>query len=202
LSSVEGIARIYLDPVCPFAWIASRWVREVQALRPDVAIELRLMSIAVLNEGRELDPWYREFNDSSWPTVRVAAALEAGGRFEEFYEAFGRYAHVERRDDWDAVLPMVMTELGLPASYVEAAVADPATEQALRATHAQLCDAVGLEAGTPTLVVDGVATFGPVLRAIPRGDHALALWDAMTLLATVPALTEVKRGDDRPLARV
>jgi len=198
---MEGTS-IYLDPVCPFAWIASRWIREVQAQRPELRVDLRLMSIAALNEGRELDAWYREFNDSSWTTVRVAAALEAQGRFEEFYEAFGRRAHVERRDDWDAFLPEVLEELGLPASLVEEATQDPATDKALRETHAHLREIVGLEAGTPTLVVGGVATFGPVLRAIPRGEHALALYDAMTLLATVPAFTEVRRGDDRPLARV
>lgn len=199
---MEASCQIYLDPVCPFAWIASRWIRETESLRPGLRVELRLMSIAVLNEGRELDDWYRVFNDDSWGTVRLAAAVEAMGRFEEFYEAFGRRAHIERRDDWDAVLPEVLGELGLPTTLAADALADPATEQALRATHAHLNETVGLEAGTPTLMIDDVATFGPVLRAIPRGEHALALWDAMALLATVPALTEIKRGDDRPLARV
>ncbi len=193
---------MYVDPVCPFAWIASRWIRETVALRPDVEVELRLMSIAVLNEDRELDEWYREFNDNSWGPVQVAAAVSALSRYDEFYEAFGKRAHLDRRDDWDAVVVEVLEELGLPAELATSAPEDPANEKALRETNAHLNEITGLEAGTPTLVLNGVATFGPVLRAVPRGEHALALYDAMTLLSTVPALTEIKRGDDRPLSRV
>ena len=199
---METWCQVFVDPVCPFAWIASRWLREVQSLRPGTEVELRLMSIAVLNDGRDLDDWYRGFNDRSWGPVRVAAAVAARGRFEDFYEAFGRRAHLERRDDWDAVVEEVLAELGLPAELATLAPEDPATDKALRETHAHLNEVVGLEAGTPTLVVNGVATFGPVLRAVPRGAPALALYDAMTLLATVPALTEIRRGDDRPLSRV
>lgn len=198
---METSCQIYLDPVCPFAWIASRWIRETVSLRPELEVEFRLMSIAVLNEGRELEPWYREFNDNSWGAVRVAAAVEALGRYDDFYEAFGRRAHLDRRDDWDAVVLEVLEELGLPADLAISAAEDPATDKALRETHAHLNEITGLEAGTPTLVLNGVATFGPVLRAIPRGEHALALYDAMALLTTVPALTEIKRGDDRPLVR-
>lgn len=199
---METACHLYVDPVCPFAWIASRWIREVQSLRPEVEVELRLMSIAVLNEGRELDDWYRDFNDRSWGAVRVAAAVAAEGRFEEYYEAFGRRAHLDRRDDWDAVVAEVLAELGLPAELAVDAPEDPATDKTLRETHAHLNEIVGIEAGTPTLVIGGVATFGPVLRAVPRGEPALALYDAMALLSTVPALTEIKRGDDRPLSRV
>ena len=199
---METSCHLYVDPVCPFAWIASRWIRETASLRPGIEVELRLMSIAVLNEDRELEAWYREFNDSSWGPVQVAAAVAALGRYEEFYEAFGRRAHLDRRDDWDAVVVEVLEELGLPAELATSAPEDPANEKAMRETHAHLSEITGLEAGTPTLVLNGVATFGPVLRAVPRGEHALALYDAMSLLATVPALTEIKRGDDRPLSRV
>ena len=198
---METSCQIYLDPVCPFAWIASRWIRETVSLRPELWVDFRLMSIGILNEGRELEPWYRKFNDNSWGTVRVAAAVDALGRYEEFYEAFGRRAHLDRRDDWDAVVVEVLEELGLPSDMAAAAPADPATDKALRETHAHLTEITGLEAGTPTLVLNGVATFGPVLRAVPRGEPALALYDAMALLSTVPALTEIKRGDDRPLER-
>jgi hypothetical protein len=164
-------------------------------------VELRLMSLAVLNEGRELSDWYRDFNDRSWSPVRVAAAVDALGRFEDFYEAFGRRAHLDRRDDWDSVVVEVLAELGLPAELAADAPEDPATDKTLRETHARLNEMVGLETGTPTLVLNGVATFGPVLRAVPRGEHALALWDAMSALSTVPAFTEIRRGDDRPLSR-
>jgi len=199
---METSCQLYVDPVCPFAWIASRWLRETASLRPDVDVELRLMSIAVLNEGRELSEWYRGFNDSSWGPVQVAAAVDSAGRFEDFYEAFGRRAHLDRRDDWTAVVVEVLEELGLPTELATSAPEDPANEKALRETHAHLNEITGLEAGTPTFVINGLATFGPVLRAVPLGEDALALYDAMSLLSTVPALTEIKRGDDRPLSRV
>jgi hypothetical protein len=198
---METSCHLYVDPVCPFAWIASRWLRETESLRP-VRVELRLMSIAVLNEGRKLDDWYRDFNDRSWLPARVAAAIGEAGRFEEFYEAFGRRLHLDRREDWEFVVDEVLAELGLPADLGSVALEDPATEKALRETHTRLKDLVGLETGTPTLVMNGVATFGPVLRAVPRGEHALALYDAMAALSKVPAFTEIRRGDDRPLSRV
>ena len=197
---METSCQLYVDPVCPFAWITSRWLRETASLRP-VRVELRLMSLAVLNEGRELSDWYRDFNDRSWSPVRVAAAADALGRFEDFYEAFGRRAHLDRRDDWDSVVVEVLAELGLPGELAADAPEDPATDKTLRETHARLNEMVGLETGTPTLVLNGVASFGPVLRAIPRGGHALALCDAMNALSTVPAFTEIRRGDDRPLSR-
>ena len=116
---METSCQLYVDPVCPFAWIASRWMRETASLRPEVGVELRLMSIAVLNEDRELSEWYRGFNDDSWGPVRVAAAVDALGRYDEFYEAFGRRAHLDRRDDWDAVVVEVLEELGLPADLAD-----------------------------------------------------------------------------------
>jgi hypothetical protein len=198
---METSCQLYVDPVCPFAWIASRWLRETAELRP-VRVELRLMSLAVLNDGRELSDWYRDFNDRSWSPVRVAAAADAAGRFEDFYEAFGRRVHLDRREDWDTVVEEVLVELDLPAGLATEAPEDPATDKTLRETHARLNGMVGLETGTPTLVLNGVATFGPVLRAVPRGEDALALWDAMNALSTVPAFTEIRRGDDRPLARI
>lgn len=190
---------MWVDPVCPFAWIGSRWLREAATLRP-VHVELRLMSIAVLNEGRELDTWYRDFNDRSWVPARIAAATDGFGRFEEFYEAFGRRVHLEDREDWDVAATEALLECGLPASHAATARDDPATELALRETASRLDALVGSDAGTPTLVVDGLAVFGPVLRAVPHGEAAASLLDAMTALARVPAFTEVRRGDDRPLA--
>ncbi len=198
---METSCQIYVDPVCPFAWIASRWIRETLSLRPELEVEFRLMSIAVLNEGRELEDWYREFNDNSWTPARTAAAVDVLGRFEEFYEAFGRRVHLDGRDDWDAIVVEALEELGLPTELATTAPEDPATDKALRETHARLNEITGLEAGTPTLVIDDVAMVGPALRAVPRGDHALALYDAMSLLTTVPAFTEIRRGDDRPLQR-
>jgi hypothetical protein len=99
------------------------------------------------------------------------------------------------------VVTDALVECGLPASMAAEATSNPVTEVALRQRHDALNGLVGLDTGTPTLVMQGSAMFGPVLRAVPRGDAALALLDAMTALARVPAFTELRRGDDRPLSR-
>ena len=159
------------------------------------------MSPWVLNEHRELDEWYRDFNDRSWIPAQVAAATVTLGRFEDFYEAFGHRVHVEMQEDWQRATVDALDECGLPATLLSTAPADGANEAALRVTSKVLDERVGVETGTPTLVVNDQAIFGPVLRAIPRGEDAVALLDAMSALVRVPAFTEVRRGDDRPLAR-
>jgi hypothetical protein len=197
---METSWQLYADPVCPFGWIASRWLRELQGLRR-AEVALHPMSLWVLNEHRELDEWYRDFNEESWVPAQVAAATATYGRFEDFYEAFGHRVHVEGETDWLQATADALSQCNLPASLIDSAPADHANEAALRATLKALNKLVGLETGTPTLLVNDHAVFGPVLRAVPRGDDAVALMDAMTALVRVPAFTEVRRGDDRPLVR-
>jgi hypothetical protein len=197
---METSWQLYADPVCPFGWIASRWLRELQSQRP-TRVCLHPMSLWVLNEHRELDDWYRDFNEKSWVPAQVAAATVSHGKFEDFYEAFGQRVHVEGEADWLKATAHALAQCELPASLIDTAPMDRANAAALRATSAALNKLVGLETGTPTLLVNDHAVFGPVLRAVPRGDDALALMEAMTALARVPAFTEVRRGDDRPLVR-
>jgi hypothetical protein len=197
---METSWQLYTDPVCPFGWIASRWLRELQGQRP-VEVALHPMSLWVLNEHRELEEWYRDFNEQSWVPAQVAAATVTYGKFEVFYEAFGRRVHVDGETDWLQATAHALSQCNLPASLIDSAPADHANEAALRTTSKVLNKLVGLETGTPTLLVNDDAVFGPVLRAVPRGDDAIALMDAMTALVRVPAFTEVRRGDDRPLVR-
>jgi hypothetical protein len=197
---METSWQLYTDPVCPFGWIASRWLRELQGQRP-VEVALHPMSLWVLNEQRELEEWYRDFNEKSWVPAQVAAVTVTYGKFEDFYEAFGHRVHVEGETDWLRATARALSQCNLPASLIDSAPADHANEAALRTTSKVLNKLVGLETGTPTLLVNDDAVFGPVLRAVPRGDDAIALMDAMTALVRVPAFTEVRRGDDRPLVR-
>lgn len=185
----------YFDPSCPFAWLTSRWLLEVERLQP-IDLRFRIMSLSVLNEHRELEPWYREFNDRAWGPARVCAAAEArhgNAVLRDLYTALGSRIHVARNKDFDAVVAESLDELGLPASLAEAAHTD-AIDVTLRAYHQEGQEAVGEEAGTPVITVDGAGFFGPVLTSIPKGEEAIRLFQATRTLAGMGAFAELKRG--------
>ncbi|MBT2453058.1 disulfide bond formation protein DsbA [Streptomyces sp. ISL-43] len=185
----------YFDPACPFAWVTSRWLLEVERLQP-IDLQFRIMSLSVLNEHRELEPWYREFNDRAWGPARVCAAVEVlhgNTVLRELYTALGERIHVGRNKDYDAVVTESLDALGLPASLAKAAHTDE-FDAALRAGHRAGQEAVGEETGTPVITVDGAGFFGPVLTAVPRGEEAVRLFQATRTLAGIGAFAELKRG--------
>ncbi|MEV4118703.1 disulfide bond formation protein DsbA [Micromonospora sp. NPDC049645] len=188
------VVTAYVDPSCPFAWITSRWLMEVARMRP-LALRFEVMSLAVINEHRDLEPWYREFNDRAWGPARVcvaAAAQHGPDALARLYPALGRRIHDDGDKDFGAVVPLALAEAGLPADLADVAHRDDVDPQ-MRAstTHAQ--QLVGEDLGTPTVVIDDVAFFGPVLTSIPRGEEALRVFDGVRLLATCRSFTELKR---------
>ena len=195
-------ATLYFDPSCPFAWITSRWLLEVAAVRP-LEVTLRVMSISVLNEGRELEPWYREFNDRAWGPARMFIAAErrcGADALSDLYTAFGRRWHVGRNRQVDEVVAGALADTALPADLA-AAADDPSYDDALRTGHAQGQAVAGEETGTPLLVLDGHAFFGPVLTGIPRGSDAVEIFDGLRTLLSSPHFSELKRKrDDSALA--
>lgn len=193
-------ADFWFDPLCPFAWITSRWISEVEDVR-DIETDWHVMSLAVLNEGRELEPAYRESMDNAWGMVRVIiAAQQQHGQetVKALYDAMGTLIHEGGEKDRDVVIAKALAECGLPASLAEAATTDAHDDQ-LRASHEEGISLVGQDVGTPVVAFNGTAFFGPVLTRIPRGEEAGRLWDATTAIASFPHFFELKRSrTERP----
>jgi hypothetical protein len=187
-------ADFWFDPLCPFAWITSRWIGEVEEVR-DIRTVWHVMSLAVLNEGRDLDAGYRELMDKAWGPVRVIiAAKEQHGDqvVKPLYDAMGTLIHGGGEKDFGIVISKALAECGLPASLADAATTD-ALDTQLRASHEEGISLVGQDVGTPVVAFNGTAFFGPVLTRIPRGEQAGQLWDASVTLASFPHFFEIKR---------
>lgn len=194
--------QFWFDPLCPWAWITSRWMLEVEKVRP-VRVDWRIMSLAYLNleqhKGEGLSEEYLARMAKAWGPIRVcaAAAAEAGpGVLGPLYTAIGTRFHNQGRRDDPAVLPEALTEVGLPASL--AAMAESAEfDQVIKKSHHEAFDEVGLDVGTPVIRIRGKALFGPVITPAPKGEAAGELWDGLVLVSKADGFFELKRSRDR-----
>lgn len=193
-------ADFWLDPACPFAWITSRWILEVEQVR-DIEVTWHLMSLAFLNEDKEVPEEYRSFLATAWEPVRVLMAAEQKLGKEALlplYTAMGTRIHVEKQEKDRGMIEASLLESGLPVELADA-MDDLSFDDAIRASHRAGMDQVGNEVGTPTIAFNGAAFFGPVLSKTPRGEEAGALWDACVTLSAHPHFHELKRSRDKEL---
>jgi 2-hydroxychromene-2-carboxylate isomerase len=189
----------WFDPICPWAWIASRWMLEVRQVRP-VEVTWHVMSLSVLNDGKEdLPERYRELLTTGWGPVRVLIAAEQAHGPEvllPLYTALGNRFHHEKAPKDRETITAALAEAGLPASLADA-MDSTEYDEALRASHEEGINRVGYEVGTPVISVNGTAVFGPVMSPIPRGEAAARLWDGVLLLSGTDGFFELKRSRTR-----
>lgn len=191
---------MFVDPVCPWAWLTSRWLLDAERQRP-LDVRFRIMSLSALNEGRaDIDAFYQR-NIGPWRRpVRVLMAAEqqhGPDAVRSLYDAMGTRRHVKGQSYGPALYKAALTECGLPGALADAAD-DAGLDDAVRKSHQAGMQPVGLDVGTPTIHVhvpggDPVALFGPVVTPAPRGEDAARLWDGFLLVAQTPGFYELKR---------
>ncbi|MFC4016364.1 disulfide bond formation protein DsbA [Micromonospora sp. GCM10011542] len=193
---------MWFDPICPWAWITSRWLLEVEQVR-EVDIRFHVMSLSVLNEGRDLPEQYQELMKSGWGPVRMCIAVEqryGSDAVRKLYTALGTRIHLGKEQVGPELFAAALTDAGLDPALAEAA-AGTEYDEALRASHEAGMRPVGQDVGTPVIHAPGpdgkqVAFFGPVITPAPKGEAAGRLWDGVLLVAGTPGFYELKRTRD------
>ncbi len=185
---------LWVDPACPWAWVTSRWLLEAQKVR-DIDVKFHVMSLAVLNDGREMPEKYVDLMQKAWRPVRVLIAAEqrhGNEVVEKLYSAMGSQYHIKSEKDIDVLISVSLKEAGLEADLADAQHSTD-FDEALKKSHHQGMDPVGMDVGTPVIHFGDVAIFGPVVTPAPKGEAAGKLFDGVSLVAGTPGFYELKR---------
>ncbi|MFF7941488.1 disulfide bond formation protein DsbA [Nocardia gamkensis] len=185
---------LYLDPVCPFAWVTSRWLLAATAHGPHT-VRLRQMSLAVLNEGHDVDVDHQPMIERSRHVGRVfAAASNTGGpeAFARLYDSAGIRMHVRGDDVGPDTLAESLTDAILDPALAQYGD-DPGLDNAVTRSHEASQNALGGRGGSPIIVIDGHGFNGPVLTETPTATHGRALLDAVLTAAATPGFAALHR---------
>jgi hypothetical protein len=199
-STDKVVADFWFDPLCPWAWITSRWIINASEVRP-IEVKWHVMSLAYLNASKEdLSDEYRALLSQAWGPVRVCIAAEQAfgpDVLGPLYTALGNKFHLEQKPKDRATIEEALVEAGLPTDLADAADSEE-FDDALKKSHHQGMDQVGYEVGTPVISVNGAALFGPVITPAPKGEDAGVLWDGILAVTGTPGFFELKRSRDIP----
>jgi len=185
---------IWVDPLCPWAWVTSRWLLNAASVR-DLEVQFHVMSLAVLNEHHERSEAYVEWLRTAWGPVRVliAAQQSVGDEVvEPLYSAMGTRLHPGGEKNLSEMIAASLRDVGLDEDLAAAATSTT-YDEALRDSHRRAMEPVGDDVGTPVVHIGDTAFFGPVVTPAPRGEAAGALYDAVLAVATTPGFFELKR---------
>ena len=194
----------WFDPICPWAWMTSRWMTEVESIR-DVEVTWNPFSLVILNEDKDIPANYREHLDNTWGPARVAMAVretQGQDKVKAFYDAVGTAIHPENTGEKDEkkryreAIVKGLEVAGLPAELIDYADQD-VYDDALRASNARALKLVGDDVGVPIIALEDVAFFGPVMSPAPTGEEAGRVWDGAKLLAGYEGFFELKRSRTR-----
>ena len=185
----------WFDPACPWAWMTSRWMLEVEKVR-DVRTTFHVMSLGVLNEGRDVSEDYRRFLEvEAWVGVRAAIMVEqtyGPDTLRDFYTALGTRYHLGQEPRTAATVRATLADLGLDETIADRAETDE-VDDALRVSHHEGMDPVGMDVGTPVIRINGMSMFGPVISPAPKGEAAGDLFDGFEKITAYPGFFELKR---------
>ena len=193
MASAEKVD-MWFDPICPFAWITSRWLLEAAAVR-DLEVTWNIMSLAQLNKDREMDEAHKAAFTRSWDAVRLVAAVKENHGNDAviaLYNAMGTRIHLKKEKVSDELLVAALAEAGLPADLL-AVAKDESWNEPMIASHDRAISLVGNDVGTPVVAIGDAAFFGPVISPAPKGEQAGRLWDGLALCLEVPGFYELKR---------
>lgn len=188
------VVDFWFDPACPFAWMTSRWMLEVEKVR-DVQTVFHVMSLSVLNEGRDLPEDYRRMLDGAWVPARAALLVEqrhGSEKLREFYTEIGTRFHPGGEDNTPETVAAALAAVGADADIIDVAQTD-AIDDDLRRSHNEGMEPVGDEVGTPVIRINGMSLFGPVISPAPKGEEAGDLFDGVAKVTAYPGFFELKR---------